>query len=181
MAKNIVRAIAVGAGLIMLGGGAASATPASTLAQIHACAKKSTGTLRLAAGKGCKPGEKPISWNTGGPAGQRGPGGQQGPAGPRGLQGDKGPKGDPGGLGAIRVVAVEKHVELSPGISDFEMACPQGSTLVSSGWFFSAPKDDIVVFANELSDDGTQWEFRIHNKETTNAGIGLRVNCLKNA
>lgn len=69
--------------------------------KVLACAKKSTGALRLENGK-CKKKERRATWSVDGPAGAKGPAGAAGPegdpgspgvAGPQGPQGDRGPRG----------------------------------------------------------------------------------------
>src|SRR5579862_8764399 len=81
-------ALASGLVLLVAGGGYALASGGGT---IHACAKKSSGALRIA--HKCKKSEKRVSWNSSGPAGPQGAPGPQGPAGPAGPAGAQGPQG----------------------------------------------------------------------------------------
>jgi hypothetical protein len=83
-------------------GGAFAATSLVSDDVITACFDRNTGALRkIDDGAKCKPGERKISWNKQGPAGETGPQGPAGPEGPRGAQGLRGPQGNPGPPGAM--------------------------------------------------------------------------------
>ena len=70
---------------------------APTAGTVHACANKSNGALRAVAGSGsCKAGERALSWNVAGRAGENG---RTGPVGPAGPQGSAGPPGAAGAVG----------------------------------------------------------------------------------
>ena len=58
--------------------------------EISACVQKGNGTLYLAGGKSCRPGDSSMAW------GVQGPPGAQGPSGPAGPQGPSGPPGQAG-------------------------------------------------------------------------------------
>ena len=85
---------------VLVAVGAAYATGLVSSAQINACAKKSSGDLRLKGSGGCRPSERAVTWAVTGPQGPAGPAGSQGrgPAGPPvpGAQGATGAAGPPG-------------------------------------------------------------------------------------
>jgi collagen triple helix repeat protein len=101
------RRILVGATVaaMALVGGIAYASTTTGDGTITACAKSTSGDLRLAGPDGCNPSEQPVTWNMTGPAGPKGDAGPAGPAGPvgpagpkghTGADGPQGPKGDTG-------------------------------------------------------------------------------------
>ena len=77
------------AGALALGSGWALA--ATSGGELHACAQKSTGALRLSGH--CSKRERPVTWNIEGPRGLQGPQGAQGPQGIQGIQGNTGASG----------------------------------------------------------------------------------------
>jgi hypothetical protein len=83
--------VVVGAGVVvLLAGGTALATSDwfGSDGQLHACAQKNSGALRLVAeGESCKNDEVAVAWNVQGVQGAQGPQGTQGPAGPPGQAG----------------------------------------------------------------------------------------------
>jgi hypothetical protein len=98
----------IGAGVILLGGGAFAASypaapaVAAASAQIHGCYKIQNGQLRIVAdAASCNPSEAHIVWNTEGPQGPVGPRGDVGPVGPQGATGDTGPVGPVGAVGPV--------------------------------------------------------------------------------
>jgi hypothetical protein len=92
-------AAAAAAVTVLVAGGAAYATGLVSDAQINACAKKSSGALRLKGSGGCRPSERAVSWAVTGPQGPAGPAGAQGAQGPAGAQGAQGPAGAQGAQG----------------------------------------------------------------------------------
>lgn len=101
LATAVCAVVAAAAG----GAFAASAFTTSTTATtvIQACAKDSTGDLRLVSNVSlCKASEHGVTWNVQGPKGDQGDTGATGPQGPQGdpgPQGQPGPKGDTGATG----------------------------------------------------------------------------------
>jgi hypothetical protein len=89
--------VAAAAVTVLVAGGAAYATGLVSNAQINACAKKSSGALRLKGSGSCRPSERAVAWAVTGP---RGPAGPAGPAGAQGAQGPAGQTGPPGSTGA---------------------------------------------------------------------------------
>ena len=84
--------VAAGAAVtVLVAVGAAYATGLVPTAQIDACAKKSSGELRLKGSRECRASERAVGWAVTGP---------QGPAGPAGAQGAQGPAGPAGPAGA---------------------------------------------------------------------------------
>jgi lamin tail-like protein/collagen triple helix repeat protein len=92
--------LALGAGVALA---AQPDTTRRTNAVITACVKKTGGQVRIVGSKAsCRRGERALSWNTRGPAGERGANGAAGtpgPAGPIGAVGAKGDTGPPGVAG----------------------------------------------------------------------------------
>jgi hypothetical protein len=74
------------AGALFAGGVAYGASDG----EISACVQKGNGTLYLASGKSCRPGDSSIAWGIQGPPGAPGPSGQAGPQGPSGPPGPAG-------------------------------------------------------------------------------------------
>jgi hypothetical protein len=79
--------------------------------KVYACYKakgKSKGAVRLVAKKGkCKRGEKKISWNVGGPAGEAGQGGESGSSGESGAAGEAGSAGVKGLEGRVQALTTK--------------------------------------------------------------------------
>jgi hypothetical protein len=82
--------------LLVVGGSYAIASGGG---QIHACASKRNGMLRLA--KHCTKKEKGVSWNARGPKGAMGATGATGANGPPGGQGVTGPRGSAGATNVV--------------------------------------------------------------------------------
>lgn len=102
--RPVAFAAAVAAGLTLGLAGVAAATPTARRAAastvVHACFKTKTGTLRMvAAGKGCKSGERSLTWGVAGAAGVAGATGAAGAQGPRGIRGPRGVTGAAGAPG----------------------------------------------------------------------------------
>ena len=97
----------IAAALVLSGVGAtvASATLSASGKTIHACERRSTGSLRIVrAGHACKKGEAALHWGVVGPAGPAGPKGatgSQGATGGQGPQGAQGPQGPQGPQGLV--------------------------------------------------------------------------------
>jgi hypothetical protein len=85
---------------VLVAVGAAYATGLVSNAQISACAKKSSGALRLKGSGDCHPSERAVAWAVTGPQGPAGPAGAQGAQGPAGPAGPAGPQGATGATGA---------------------------------------------------------------------------------
>lgn len=80
---------------------ATSTTGIPAVRVVKACAKKSTGELRLVTSrKKCRANERFVKWNVKGPTGPNGPTGSTGPAGSAGPAGSTGPTGPTGPSGA---------------------------------------------------------------------------------
>lgn len=91
--------------------GSSWALAATSGGALHACAQKSTGTLRLA-GR-CSKHERPVTWNIEGPRGLQGPQGVQGTPGTQGVQGIQGDSGSPGATNVTVHTSVDPP--LAPG------------------------------------------------------------------
>ena len=91
------------AGALFAGGVAYGASDG----EVSACVQKGNGTLYLAGGKSCRPGDSSIAWGiqgppgAPGPSGPSGPQGASGPPGPAGPSGSQGPSGPPGPAGTF--------------------------------------------------------------------------------
>jgi len=84
---------------VLVAVGAAYATGLVSNAQVNACAKKSSGALRLKGSGECRASERPVAWAVTGPRGPAGPAGPQGAQGPAGLAGAQGATGSTGAAG----------------------------------------------------------------------------------
>ena len=116
----VVRALAGALALAVLSLGTEAAAQT-----IHACAKKTTGALRLASGPGqCGPSEDEVSWNGAGPQGPPGPAGPTGPPGPPGPAGTS-------GLTGYEVVVDANHA--ADGFALHRVACPTGKVPLGGG------------------------------------------------
>lgn len=97
---NVVATLAL---VLAMSGGAVAATGGfSSGGTLKACVNEEGAIRLLKAGKGCKKGQKAVSWNETGPAGAKGaagtagPAGASGPAGAKGTDGAKGKEGPEG-------------------------------------------------------------------------------------
>ena len=102
--RPVAFAATVAAGLTLGLAGVAAATPTARRAAastvVHACFKTKTGALRMVtAGKGCKSGERSLTWGVAGAAGVSGAAGAAGAQGPRGIRGPQGVTGAAGAPG----------------------------------------------------------------------------------
>jgi hypothetical protein len=119
MTKRVWISIAAGLGLGLGVAGVVTATATSqtsTSTTITACAHKKSGDLRLA--NKCRPGEKPVSWNTAGPAGPRGH------AGPSALQVK---------LREVTRTFTVQPVKSGAGPEGVAATCKAGETVLSGG------------------------------------------------
>lgn len=88
--------------LAMSGGAVAATGGFSSGGTLKACVNEEGAIRLLKVGKGCKKGQKAVSWNETGPAGAKGaagaagPAGASGPAGAKGTDGAKGKEGPEG-------------------------------------------------------------------------------------
>lgn len=118
--------------------GAAWGTGLVTSNTINACARSSTGALRLMPGGGCLASEQAVSWNVTGP---QGPPGDPGAPGPPGPPGDPGPPGPPGPPGTGFTLSYPSTTVQNPaadqyghsGINSGEAACDSGNHVLGGG------------------------------------------------
>jgi hypothetical protein len=146
---RIRRIVVLGAGLVLVAGGAAvGATTGNPFTDstgaYHGCVTNN-GTLRvLVAGEDCKKNETAISWNQ---AGQPGAEGQKGDPG---QKGDAGQKGDPGPATPPRsFTAGQDTPPGGQGVGGF----PQVSITLPHGWWSLTATIDLVAAAGTPSTD----------------------------
>lgn len=173
---------AVGLWLVMVGvavfailaASAAAASPIGQGGQVHACYQvkgKEKGSMRVVAGKHCRPGERKLAWSLAGPQGMAGtqgttgaqglPGtaGAPGSRGPDGAAGDDGAAGSPGGgLATLetKVSSLESEVtDLTTDLTDVEGAlgdvCEQTEALNSQVNLVGAAIGDIELIGGLVS------------------------------
>ena len=126
--------------LLVAGSGlAVAASGSGPSGAVNACVTRSTGDLRLAK-KGCRPGERPLTWNVKGPTGPTGPPGPPGSPGAPGAQGAPGQDGAPGGEGPpgpAGVSGLQTVYDLgtldSVSPKSNQVSCPEGTQVVGSG------------------------------------------------
>ncbi|HTR74915.1 MAG TPA: collagen-like protein [Solirubrobacterales bacterium] len=127
----VLVAVLVGAVLAL---GAGGATVVGKDGKVYACYKakgKSKGSVRLVAKKAhCRHGEKKVSWNAVGPAGETGKTGDSGPVGERGPAGERGP---PGQDGSSDLSALEERItNLTSTVAALEPLIGKVATLEST-------------------------------------------------
>ena len=139
--------VAAGAAVtVLVAVGAAYATGLVSNAQINACAKKSSGDLRLKGSGGCRPSERAVAWAVTGPQGPAGPAGSQGsqgpagPAGPAGAQGAAGAAGPPGPSYSLSLSYPSATIQNPAadqyghtGLDSGEAACGSGKKVLGGG------------------------------------------------
>ncbi len=91
--------------------------------ELHACASKRTGALRLLSHGKCRHSEREVSWNAVGPAGK------PGPRGAAGLQGSAGVTGVTGAVGTARAYAYV--LAIGPGAPKLDPTRTKGFTAVA--------------------------------------------------
>jgi hypothetical protein len=105
--------------------------------------------------------------------------GETGPAGPAGPQGPAGPPGPtvPGSPQTSKLTRVQVTYT-SPGnsFSGGAATCPNGSRVVSGG-FFHDVADAGEVFANAGAADGTSWIIGAYNYGTTSGTLTVFAYC----
>ena len=153
-----LKVLALAAGLVFLGAGAAQGAPEPGV--VHLCAHRDTGALRALVdpfdtGKSCSAEETAIDVNREGPKGDPGPQGipgptgdkgdpgaqglpgAQGPKGDKGDKGDKGLQGDPGPQGVPGVSGYQVVTAIGPSDTgdqkSFSAVCPAGKKAISGG------------------------------------------------
>ena len=169
--------------VVGLGGLAAATIPGSD-GTVTACYAKSNGALRVVdQKKGCKSGERRLTFNVKGKdglpgaPGPTGPPGATGSPGPAGATGSPGPKGDKGDVGdtgppgfsdefvAEASVTFPVATIGQPDAQARTVMCPAGTPVVTGGGFsYSEPFAPFAVVLESrplLSGDG--WLVRIRN------------------
>jgi hypothetical protein len=106
---NRVRSLIVLVVVALVCAGVAIAAGGSS-GQLHACASKRTGALRLLSHGKCKRSEREVSWNVTGPPGKQGLAGKPGTLGSSGHQGATGAMGATGATGANGTARAYAHV-----------------------------------------------------------------------
>lgn len=178
LSRRVMIVGAVSVAMVVVGGGAYAAGSASN-SVIHGCAKKTDGTLRVAAT--CLSSESAISWNVQGPTGLQGPRGETGakgakgatgaagPAGAPGAAGPAGPAGPPGPSGAIAGYQIVEHadtydIDFGGSIvkQDFDVSCPAGKVVMGGGGDAEILSNHSFQEQADLSgsapnDDGSGW------------------------
>jgi hypothetical protein len=155
-----------------LGLAAADASTTSG-AQLHACAVRTTGALRLltpSAGgvRGhCRSTEAPASWN------QAGPQGPQGVQGPQGLPGEKGAPGAAGVSGYTYVQGSPTSIAAgSFGTAD--ATCPSGKVPVGGGYTVT---DSLTILGDAPIPLGG-WFVQATNPGTTPVSVTAFALCV---
>jgi hypothetical protein len=148
---------------------------------IHACYKRSSGTLRIIENaEQCRENETSLTWNqTGpqGPAGVVGPAGLQGPAGPQGQEGPpgpEGPQGPPGRSGQLTTLSGSGFVSIpcsntneTAPVHNLSFTKATASTRLRIGYSDIA---DFILETNELP-----WvELKIDGNVITPAPLRVR-------
>ena len=134
---------------VLVAVGAAYATGLVQTAQIDACAKKSSGALRLKGSGECRASELAVAWDVAGPQGPAGPAGAQGAPGPAGPAGPAGALGATGATGAAGPPGPSYSLSLSypsatiqnpaadqyghSGLDSGEAACGSGKKVLGGG------------------------------------------------
>ena len=126
--------------IALLGLGSAVAYAATEDDRIHACVGEGSALIRsIDAGDQCRKNERPLSWNTQGPAGD------PGPAGPPGLSGVELVRGESEALptGVLR-----------PSV-DVGASCPAGKVALSGGATLNMSAAFVVLGSPVVPDDGS--------------------------
>lgn len=142
-------AIAAAATVALAAGTAYATGLVSSATTINACAKTTTGALRLKGTKACSRAEHAIAWSVRGPAGPPGPSGAQGAAGPTGPAGATGAKGPAGATGPTGPTGPPFSLALSyasasfsnpaadqyghSGVNSGEVLCGSGKKVIGGG------------------------------------------------
>ena len=132
--RTLVKAGAVAAGLLAVGGVAYATIPTNGV--ISGCYAKSGGNLRVidATTGSCSSKETSLNWNV---AGAQGPAGPTGPAGPAGDDGAAGPAGPAGISGYELVTQSSTYVSpFDPDRLDVRPECPAGKRFLGGGYAF---------------------------------------------
>ena len=156
----------VAASVVLAGGIAAAAIPATGTGQITGCRTITTGALRVIdyqAGKRCTTKERTLTWNVRGPQGLRGltgaigakgaigstgPAGMVGQAGTTGLAGAPGLPGTPGLTGATG----DHGLPGTPGLTGMTgMAGPTGTTGLTGATGPAGPAGALKYIAQETA------------------------------
>jgi hypothetical protein len=178
---------------VLVAGGTAYATGLVSDAQIKACAKKSSGALRLKGSGGCRASERAVAWAVSGPqgpAGPTGPQGAQGPAGPAGPQGPTGAAGPAGPSYSLSLSYPSATVQNPAadqyghsGLDTGEVACGSGKKVLGGG----VRTDSGVQYVNDsYPSDGTGsfapgqagWTGTVGNNGTLNHQFVVYAVCV---
>ncbi|MFL5780062.1 MAG: hypothetical protein ACJ760_02005 [Thermoleophilaceae bacterium] len=152
---------------MLLGGGALAASGSFvTGGKIHACARSSSGFVRLERGShpSCGSGSEAVTWN------ERG---RQGPEGKRGPEGKQGPPG------VSEYVKVESGVNL-PGntIGHADAPCPQGETVLSGG-YKTPPGSNLHIEDTAPVSGNTVWSVAAKNNSSIEDTLTAVAICAK--
>jgi len=91
----------------------------------------------IEAGKGCKPGERAVTWNVQG---------LQGATGPQGAQGEIGPRGAPGPAGAAPITVAFNH-----GTSGFGIVDAWSEVMTKSFWIDTPDQSALIEYSAQAA------------------------------
>jgi hypothetical protein len=183
------RSVAVAAAAtVALAAGTAYATGlVSSAATVNACAKKTTGALRLKGARSCSSSEHAIAWSVRGPAGPAGPSGAQGATGATGATGPQGPTGPPFSLALSYASASFSNPAADQyghsGVNSGEVLCGSGKKVLGGG-VGTSTADQVVN--DSFPSDGTgtgaagqvAWIGTVINDGTTSATFTVYATCV---
>ncbi|MGH9137863.1 MAG: hypothetical protein ACRD0G_12560 [Acidimicrobiales bacterium] len=147
---------------------------------LHGCYQATggaTGALRVVdEGGQCRVGERPISWNERGPAGDPGP---QGPPGETGPAGPAGPQGESGATGPAGVSGYNTHVSevmVTAGSNEvLEAKCDSGTKAMGGG--FHQIGGGLEVQSSIMPDSGDSWAVQVFNRSDRDQLLVAQVIC----
>jgi hypothetical protein len=189
-------AIAAAATVALAAGTAYATGLVSSAATVNACAKKTTGALRLKGARSCSSSEHAIAWSVRGPAGPAGPSGAQGatgatgPAGAKGATGATGPQGPTGPPFSLALSYASASFSNPAadqyghsGVNSGEVLCGSGKKVLGGG-VGTSTADQVVN--DSFPSDGTgtgaagqvAWIGTVINDGTTSATFTVYATCV---
>ena len=180
-------AIAAAATVALAAGTAYATGLVSSAATVNACAKKTTGALRLKGARSCSSSEHAIAWSVRGPAGPAGPSGAQGATGATGATGPQGPTGPPFSLALSYASASFSNPAADQyghsGVNSGEVLCGSGKKVLGGG-VGTSTADQVVN--DSFPSDGTgtgaagqvAWIGTVINDGTTSATFTVYATCV---
>ncbi len=188
--RTAVIALAVLCGSAALGTLAWASIPDAD-GSIHACFKRSGGTLRVIDSSSCGRGETAISWSQTGPMGPPGPAGAQGPAGPEGVQGLQGPQGPVGPVGPRGEQGPPGITYMTYGFAHrsdvppdrwtrIDAVCPEGTRVTGGGFNLNGTQLDVSYNGPvSLTVPGQEgWSVSVWNPTSTDGFLAVFAMCV---